>query len=541
MLALALVAVLAWPLVGPPSAVDAHAVVVSVSPPPGSLLESAPGEVVVNFNEPVSVDDRSIVVIDADGNQVSGPAVSGGATVTAPLDAGTTGWHAVSWYAVSADGHPVSGAWTFRVGDGDAAAPEGLEQRAAAASQPSEVSRWAFYLAQWLSTIAAVVVVGSLFVALLSPDGVARWKLAVCTATVGAAASALAAGLNGPYASVGSGWFDGPATGEYLLRAVALATVVIGLAATAPRRPSPRPRPVGAVLVALAAAGLAMPALTGHASAEGTTATVAVMAHLAVAGCWLGGIPALLLAVQRREPDASALLARFSRAATWVLAATIVGGLSATWALTGGPGNVSQTWGWALFVKVSLIGVAVTAGAWNRWNVVPHLGDSGAVGDRSDPDAEARPAPVAEARPALAIEALALVGVVIASIALTHNGPPQTAPGADRGPVVIDEVLEGDVRLQLIVDPARVGANDVHLFVLDTGGMPLDVAEVSTTIRSDAAGIGRIEVPFTNLGAGHYTTRIDDFGIVGTWQVEVVVRPDSFTEVVLADEVEIAP
>jgi copper transport protein len=508
-------AVALLPLLGPARPVEAHAVVISTSPPAGALLERAPAEVVVAFTEPVTAEPDSIVVIDAEGAVASGPAEARGTSVVASLDAGSSGWHAVSWWVVSTDGHPISGAWTFRVGEGDDLAPEGLEARAAAAARSSDTARWAFFVTQWFSTLAAVVAVGTVFVITLLGFTRPLTPLALGSTVLAAVTSVLAAGTNGPYASVSRGWFDGPASDHLLGRAALFAVVAVVLAATRPRADRP-PGPVlaRAATLVLATGGLVLPVLTGHARAEGDAATLVVMLHLVVAAAWLGATPAMLLLV-RQGGSVQHPLAVFSRAATWLLAGAVAAGGAGVWMLTGGLGNASQAWVWALFVKVSLVGVAVTAGAWNRWNVVPR--------------ADELPRP--QATVALRVEAIAVVLIVAASLALTHNGPPQATEIGRGGPVVVDAALSDGLRMQLIVDPARVGANDIHLFLLDPTGMPVEVEEVTVTLSSAELGVGRIEQALSNLGAGHYSGRSTDLGSGGTWELHLVIRPDPFSQV----------
>jgi copper transport protein len=502
------------PLIGPASPAAAHAVVVSTSPPAGARLDDAPAEVLVTFNEPVTVEADSMVVIDEDGSVVSGPAQARGSTLVVTIEAATTGWHAVSWWVVSTDGHPISGAWTYRVGEGDDVAPGGLEARAAAAARSSDAARWTYFLTQWTATLSAIVAVGTVFVIVLLGYARVLPPLAIGAAGSAAIASLLAAGANGPYAAVSRGWFDGPASDQHLGRAVLFAVVTAVLALTRPRsgrRPSPTLART-AVLV-LATGGLVLPVLTGHAAGAGDAATLTVMTHLVLASAWLGAIPALLLVVRRSESP-QAVLATFSRSATWLLAGTVVAGGAGVWMLTGGLGNASQTWGWTLFVKIALLGVAITAGTWNRLNVVPHA------------DELARP----QATIALRVEAVALVAIVATSVALTHNGPPQAADVGRSGAVVVDVDLGDEVRMQLVVDPASVGTNDIHLFLLDTVGMPVDVEELVVTLSSRELGIGRIDQSLTDLGAGHHSGRTTDLGAPGTWELEVVVRPDPFSQ-----------
>lgn len=526
--ALGVTAALLWPLVGLTSPAGAHAVVVSTSPPPGATLDEAPVEVSVTFDEPVAVEADSIVVIDADGEVVSAPAEVQGTTISAVVDLPGDGWYAVSWWTVSTDGHPVSGAWTFRVGEGEELAPAGLEDRALAASRPGDAARWTFYSTQWGSTLAAAITVGTLFVALLARSLERVQRLAIGACAAGATLAVLAAGSNGPYSSVSAAWFAGPASDQYLARAVLLLVVLAVVLATR-SRPADTPEPSRPVLaraapVLLAAVALGVPVLSGHASSEGVGAVMAVSAHMVVAGAWLGAIPALLLLVQRRDPHAHEVLHRFSRAAAWLLVATLMLGATGTWLLTGGLTNATQSWGWALFAKFALLGVAIVAGAWNRWNVVPRVSEL----------------PTAQATTAMRVEALALIAIVAASVALTHNGPPSADAASQRGPAIVDAMVEDDLRLQVIVDPATVGPNDLHVFVLDDNGLPASIEELTLTLASDEVGIAPIEQPLSDLGAGHYSGRTDDMGIAGIWELHVVIRPDTFTQTEHREDIVVA-
>lgn len=108
----------------------AHSYLVSSSPADGTALSTAPVEVALTFDEPVSTRFSEVHVVGPDGHDVQAgdPRVSG-STVTQPLGAsGPAGPYQVSWRVVSTDGHPVSGTVAFAVttggtGGGPAPAP----------------------------------------------------------------------------------------------------------------------------------------------------------------------------------------------------------------------------------------------------------------------------------------------------------------------------------------------------------------------------------------------------------------------------------
>lgn len=515
-------------VLAPAAPAAAHAVLVGTSPAAGALLDTSPGVVSITFDEPVEWTPASLVVIDESGDPVGGAPSASGATVSAPVPDDAGGWFAVSWSVVSADGHPLSGAWTYRVGAGADAAPEDLLDRAASGSDVGGTERWAWIVAQWASALTAVVLLGTTFVALITPPTGSQRRLALLGGVAAVTAALAASATNGPHIGPQVGWFDGPASDELLLRAVLLAGATAAVAIAGSTRVPERASRI--VATVLAAGGAAIAVRSGHAGAEGGLAVAAVSAHLVVAGCWLGAVPAVLLGV-RADPDtAERTLTRYSRAAAWLLAGTVVVGVAAAAILSRGPGSVAQDWGVVLVAKIAFVVMAALAGAWNRFNVIPHL-------------RALRPADV---QAPLLFEVAALVAVVTASVALTHNGPPQevaaAAPAevtAEEEPIVLTAEDE-EVSVTVIVDPGVVGTNDVHVYVVDRVGMPAEVEEVTVTVASDELGIGEIAVPLSELGAGHYSTRIEDLGLAGTWELQAVVRPTPFTQLEIVEPIEVS-
>ena len=96
----------------------------SATPTPrdGSVLKSAPRQITLTFTESVALLDDSFRVFDPDGRRVStGEAKhvdgrSDAVRVSLPEGLGE-GTFTVAWRVVSADSHPISGAFTFSVGE----------------------------------------------------------------------------------------------------------------------------------------------------------------------------------------------------------------------------------------------------------------------------------------------------------------------------------------------------------------------------------------------------------------------------------------
>nr|WSX21783.1 copper resistance protein CopC [Streptomyces tubercidicus] len=101
---------------------SAHAALTGSTPAQGSVADRAPEQVTLTFSEGVAMGDDSIRVLDPQGKRVdekklrnlsSDRVVKYGAGLPSGLRDGT---YTVAWQAVSADSHPVSGAFTFSVG-----------------------------------------------------------------------------------------------------------------------------------------------------------------------------------------------------------------------------------------------------------------------------------------------------------------------------------------------------------------------------------------------------------------------------------------
>jgi copper transport protein len=101
----------------------AHAVLLSTNPTDGTSYPTfaAPTSVSIHFGESVGVKLGAVRVYDGQGRLLDtgppGHAPGDGSTVTASLPKLGVGTYVVTWRVISADTHPVSGAFTFTVGN----------------------------------------------------------------------------------------------------------------------------------------------------------------------------------------------------------------------------------------------------------------------------------------------------------------------------------------------------------------------------------------------------------------------------------------
>lgn len=94
----------------------AHNALISVSPEDGSSLAAGPAAVVLTFNEPALATGTAVLVTGPGGSVTDGDVQLVDTSVRQPLvpdlDPGT---YTVEWRVASADGHPITGSFTFSV------------------------------------------------------------------------------------------------------------------------------------------------------------------------------------------------------------------------------------------------------------------------------------------------------------------------------------------------------------------------------------------------------------------------------------------
>ncbi|MET7782228.1 copper resistance protein CopC [Streptomyces mirabilis] len=397
---------------------SAHAALTGSDPQQGAVVSQAPTQVSLTFSEKVAMSDGSVRVLDPKGKRVdTGKATDlGGTTYGVKLHSGLPdGTFTVTYQVVSADSHPVSGAFTFSVG-----APS---QTSVALSDPAVgggVVGALYGVGRYVSYAGFILLVGgAAFVLACWQRGagvrpVQRLVVSGWLALTGATLALLL--LRGSY--VGSGKvgdiFDLTLLGQVLQTksGAALVSRLLLLAAGAlfiavlfgayarrdeadvtdasgkddgsdkggvdvdAEKAEKRDLTFGlAIGGAVVAAGLAASwAMAEHAS-TGIQAGLAMpvdVLHLLAVAVWLGGLSTLLVALFRAPAETqidAVAVRRFSRLAfgsVTVLAAT---GIYQSWRQVGSWSALTGTWyGQLLLIKIGLVAVLVGI-AWisRRW------------------------------------------------------------------------------------------------------------------------------------------------------------------------------
>ena len=95
----------------------AHATRVSCQPADNAVLTTGPGQVSATFNERLQTSFAAMAVVGPDGNlwSTGQPTVQGAVVSVGLRPLGPAGSYTVNYRVTSADGHVVSGSWSFRL------------------------------------------------------------------------------------------------------------------------------------------------------------------------------------------------------------------------------------------------------------------------------------------------------------------------------------------------------------------------------------------------------------------------------------------
>lgn len=133
---------------------SAHAVRVATDPVDNAQLAQSPATVSATFNEVLQPQFAAMTVVGPDGNLWSAgdPKVDGAVISVGVRPLGPTGTYTVNYRVTSADGHPVSGSWSFRLTTAGTGTPG--PPAAAAGSRGDGIPIWPFF-------VVAVVIVAA--------------------------------------------------------------------------------------------------------------------------------------------------------------------------------------------------------------------------------------------------------------------------------------------------------------------------------------------------------------------------------------------
>lgn len=527
------------------SPASAHAALESTQPQAGAILDEPPESVTLHFTEAIQAATDAVRVFDAARARVDTGGVEqvDGRTIRVGIGDIGDGGYVVAWKVVSGDGHPIGGAFTWRVGEASSAVDPALVadlvegQRAGAdVGVAAGIVRAAVFASLLLLLGAGA------FVSLLWPAGAEHpriRRLLWSSLVVLAIATVVGIGLQG--AGV-----EGGALGDalkpavfgnvlettvgkvWLARLALLAAVAVLL--TQLRSASQTWWRGTAVVLGLAVA--ATPALSGHADSGRWTALakVADTVHVGAAAVWLGGLAALVVAALRiDERDVRDIAERFSPVAFAAVSVVVLTGAFQSVRQVTTLDALEISYGRLLAVKVVLVLALIGIASVTRSALRERL-----ALDDDEPISEARTMRVL--RRLVAAE-LVLALVVVGVTSLLVDADPGGASTATAGPfdetVVVDASPgtggTSDVLINVVVVPGTVGPTDIHLYVDNpAGGLAPPVDATGSMSSGEITGI---PIEFVDAGPGHWSAYDIDIPIAGQWELTIDVLLTDVEEV----------
>jgi copper transport protein len=543
-----------------PACAFAHAQLEETVPATGSVLAHEPRQFVFAFDQAVQGGLGAVRVYDSAGKRVDDNVVSHPGGVSSRIAAGLDpnlpdGTYIATYRVVSVDTHVVSGGAVFSIGH---ASPQGATTVAGllAKNATGRVTLLAFGVVRALNYVTIALLVGGLGFLLLvfSPalavaggadlrDFARRARLVLALACgLGLLVNLLGFGLQGAE-QAGVSFFSALRSGvieEVLhtdfgtwwgLRLIDWLVLLVGVLAL----------PVGVVrhawtrAVAAGASALLIVSvvLSGHADSQSPRGVLIALdvAHVGAMCVWLGGLAMLALAVprataalepERRSALLSSLLARFSPLALWsVVALAVSGGVEAYIHVRSLHSLYATGYGRDILAKTALFIALVALGYTQRARVLPRIARAASAG-------ESLGAVGFLLRRVLRLEVLCVLCVLGVTAALVDYVPPVVQSS---GPVDITERI-GSAQLEMTVEPARSGLNEIHLYLLNArSGAPYTAAkEVTLSATLPSKAIGPQQLKLDRAGPGHYIGAGAELVPAGDWLLRLTVRVSEFEE-----------
>ncbi len=541
-----------------PSAASAHAYLVKTVPAASVVLNAPPPNIQLTYDEAVEPRFAIISVTNVDGHQETTAPVhrspSDPDTLVVPLRPNLPeGWYLIYWRAISVDGHPVNGFFTYAIGPNPGPAPQfRIPNISATATTPQLlITRWAMFLFV-MGAIGLFVL--RLLVArpvVRAAEGVRLHALSVAfvvASVLGLIAIPVYLDVSTANDSLRSVFDLTALVPLYRVTAFgramvdlelcfALFCVAAGIALWLDR-PDRARRSVAALIASCgaflaAAAVLIVPGAAGHAaqtSPRGLTLLFDWL-HLASGSVWLGGLVGVLvlwssLPSRQRVPALAVTVPRFSNVAlvsVLVLAGTGIGeaiehmpAVNALW---------ETGYGKAILVKAGLLGGAMLIASGNLLRSRPQLIAAQRRPELGEPAARLL-------RRLVSGEVVVVIAIVFAAAVLSSLAPPPPAFALENSALakvgpgrVVQTITHAGYTLQVLVSPNKAAAPDSFALRITKGGHPVRGADVTLLFNHLEMQMPTQEYQLTETEPGVYSRAAPALVMVGRWGLTFQVTP----------------
>ena len=327
---------------------------------------------------------------------------------------------------------------------------------------------------------------------------------------------------------VGGGWAPNGGS-EPAGASGGVAVAVPPAIATAPRVSTPHLVALSVPLFAL----VLLPSFGGHTSVQSPVAILlpANILHVLAMSAWLGGIAVLVfvlrsataeLAPDQRTPLLAETVGRFSALASIALPVLLLSGvLQAVVEVRSFPALLDSAFGRSVLIKVMIALGIIALGYINRQELLPELRKAAA--ENTTPGRTG-----VLLRRTLRFELALGIAALAATGALSSYAP---SVAESSGPYATSTTV-GPARLEVTVDPAKVGPNQLHLYLFDrkTGAAFEDTKELRVTAALPQKQIAPITLNPHLAGPGHYVVDGASLSVAGKWTISVTDRVSDFDE-----------
>lgn len=520
----------------------AHAILISTNPPTDGVVAVAPGQLSLTYSENVEASFGAIRVYTCAGKRIATGAPQHASrsdhTVVVSIPRLADGVYLVSWRVISADSHPVNGTYSFRVGPGAPTSVSGCATETTAKS--STTVGVLLGMARAGVFVGLALLIGAVVFLLLIAGGTSAAASTRRTIWIGwlvlTVSTIFALMLQGPYAA-GAGVGDAfrwSVTHDVLqtrlghvteLRLGLLAAALALLRFIGPVVHGRRAPIWWSAAAAIVGVGLAAtPGLAGHAATGDFTIFAVPLdtIHVLAMSVWLGGLVAVLAAAMAGgfKTGQQRALRTFSRVAFWCVIVLVLSGLFASWRQVGftTSGYTDTSYGNTLLVKlaivVALVGVAaVSRSIVRRRRATPADAPESAIAAIDERT-------VAALRRSVMGEVVLGLAVVAVTALLVNAQPARSAltPRLFSGSTIAGN---GAMTIEVTVDPARVGLNQIHVYTLTSKGATLPIRGISAKLV-----LGALSVPagLVKAGPNHYLTNSAAIPTRGRYQMLIEVE-----------------
>jgi len=541
-----------------PASAFAHAALLRTMPSASVTLNKPPKELRLTYSEAVEPRFATVSVTDPQANQETTGRPARSETdpdtlVTQLKPDLPQGWYLVYWRVISADGHPVKGAFTFAVGPNPGPAPQFvIPSLTESAATPG------LLIVRWISYLTAMCAIGLLLLRVFLvrdvprrvPGASLRSLTIAFWISIGAALIAtpiydlMSTAKFAQRSAFDLGSVVPLLTSSHFGRSLLDFEIVLALLALAGTiaiwldSPQRRERSVAALLAligTLTAAGSALfvPGFAGHAAqTDPRWLSIGLdWVHLLAGSFWIGGLVGLLVLGWRlgalKVPALTIAVPRFSRLAfvsVVVLVASGIGSALQHFPTLGSLWNTS--YGKSLVLKLIFLAGTIVIASVNFRRTAPRFVRAG----RGDPGAGSSAAGLL--RILVSGEVLLVAGAVFGAALLTSLAPPPKAlAGLGEINAHVSKggsatVKKNGYELHFRFTPNRAAVPNTFGVTVTKNGKPVRGADVTAKFTMLDMEMQQQAYNLPERGPGSYSrANTPALVMVGRWGVGFDIRP----------------